>query len=58
LAPQAAAQSACCNWQGTSLSLQDHLIDTLQTRFAGVTALEVVQVEEHVFYWWQAATTE
>ncbi len=32
-----------------SLSLQDHLIDTLQTRFAGVTALEVVQVEEHVF---------
>lgn len=32
-----------------SLSLSDHLIDNLQTRFGGLTALEVVQVDGHVF---------
>ena len=32
-----------------SLNLKDHLIDNLQTRFAGLTALEVVQVEGHAF---------
>lgn len=32
-----------------SLSLNDHLIDSRQTRFGGLTALEVVQVEGHVF---------